>query len=44
MRMGSEGLFYYIMWKAGRVYVAYLGKTWHQQDALWEEGMLAEAV
>ncbi len=36
-------VFFYITWMAGCVCVTYLGNTWHQ-DALWEEGKLAEAV
>ncbi len=36
-------VFFYIMWTARCVCVVYLGKRWHQ-DALWEEGKLAESV
>ncbi|KAK3555028.1 hypothetical protein QTP86_005693 [Hemibagrus guttatus] len=36
-------VFFYITWMAECVCVSYLGNTWHQ-DALWEEGGLAEAV
>jgi len=35
-------VFFYIMWMAGCMYVAYLGKTWHH--ALREEGKPVEAV
>ena len=36
-------ILFYITWMARCVCVAYLGNKWHQ-DALWEEGKLAEAV
>ena len=34
---------FYIMWMAMCMCIVYLGKRWHQ-EALWEEGKLAEAV
>lgn len=36
-------VFFFIMWMARCVCVAYLGKRW-QQDTLWEEGKSVEAV